>query len=103
MKGRKGEHVMELRRSQSGREQVGSGHTASRSEWEKPVPASSSSAGQGEPQPAQPRFPGVQQAAEDPISKNRLHSLVWVNSVNRTTHVSPCEAHGLVGLIKGTP
>lgn len=38
MKGRKGEHLVKARRSQGAREQVGSGHTASRGEWEKPMP-----------------------------------------------------------------
>lgn len=97
---KKGEHVKGQGRSQSARKQVGRGHTASvqaaaskgfRSEWEKAVPGVPP--GGREPQPERCRLPAVQQ---DPISKSRHYSC-FVNSVNETTVVPPCEGHGLMG------
>lgn len=90
-------------RRESARGQVGRSHTASRSEREKPMAESSPTTGPWEPQPEQTHLPGVQQAMEDPISKNRLYSFSFGQQCEQTTIVSLCEAHGLVRLIKEAP
>lgn len=59
---------------------------ASRSEQETPTAASSSTTGRWEPRPEQTRFPGVQQAVEDPMSKDRLYSFSFGRQCEQDNH-----------------
>lgn len=98
---KKGERVKGQGRSQTARKQVGGGHTASvqaaaskgfRSEWEKAVPQFLQEGG------ASAWAGPLTSSATGPHFQEQALFLCFINSVNETTVVSPCEGHGLGGL-----